>query len=711
MRFATLRFWTQHRGRKAVAPSLLALGALIALPAAVAAAEAGSDADATAVEGSPDALLLDQLTVTSTGAGLQRRRHPGNVSVLSTEDVDFVRPNLASDLLDRIPGIDIQPGSGLESITAIRSPSLTGGAGAGSFLYLEDGVPLRAPGFQNVNAFFDPIYEVSGGIEVVRGPASALYGSNAVHGLINFLTLPPGEEPANEVGITFGSHGFVNAYGTLSDVAQGEASTHGIRFTALATHDDGWRANSGFDQQKGQIRYDYEDARNTIRTTLSGMNLNQETASYADDYKHHPLAKENPNPEAYRDAWAFRFASRWEHDLNEDWTLSLTPYARSTYMDFLMHFLPGQPTEKNRHWSAGLQSRGYWDLEGGHQIIIGLDTDYTEGSLWQYQEGPNVFSYRQGLQYDYDVNALVVAPYVHTTWAIGPQTDLSAGFRLEYTYYNYTNHAPDGTYGRFLRIPDQANVYWDPTPKLGLSHTFSDEVTTFANLARGARAPQTTDLYRLQINETPNEAKSETIDSAEVGARGVLLGDVTYEISAYYMYKRNYYFRDANGFNVANGKTQHTGLEAELIAPLAFGFYFEGAGSYAWHTYDFDNDVSGSSNPTESISAGDFVDTAPKSLANVRLGYGFLEDRARVELEWQHMGAYWMDAANTQRYGGHDIFNLLGAVEVTEALRLFGRIENLFDEPYAERADYAFGSARYFPGEGRTFYAGTAFRF
>lgn len=662
---------------------------------------------------SPKGEMLDELVVTTTGAASGRQRHPGNITTLTSDDVSFVSPNLASDLLNRVPGVNIQPGSGVESLTAIRSPVLTGGAGAGSFLYLEDGISFRAPGFQNVNAFFDPIYEVSGGIEVIRGPASALYGSNAIHGLINFFSLPPSASPANELSFTIGSHGIVNGHATFSRVFDTDDATHGLRVTAIASHDDGWRANSGFDQQKGQIRYDYDNGQTSVRTTLSGMNLNQETASFIfgpDAYTHRPLAQSNPSPEAFRDAWSVRFASRWEHELSGAWLLSLTPYARSNYMNFLMHFLPGQPVETNRHWSAGLQSRAYYDLPAGHQIIFGLDTEYTEGKLREFQVNPTVFSFTQGLHYDYQVDALVVAPYIHSAWLLTPQTELTAGFRLEYTHYAYTNNAPDGVVGRFQRIPDQSNMFWDPTPKLGLAHTFSDEVTGFINLARGARAPQTTDLYRLQVNQQPNEIDSEKVDSAEIGARGQV-ASVSYEIAAYYMRKRNFHFRDADGFNVVDGKTNHLGVELEVLTPLPWGLYVQASGSYARHTYAFTNIVTSSSNSTESIEKGDLVDTAPRTLANVRFGYTVPGDSARIELEWEHVGPYWMDASNSQRYDGHDIFNLLGAYQLTENIRLFGRIDNLLNQPFAERADFAFGTERFFPGEERTYFLGGAVTF
>ena len=74
---------------------------------------------------------------------------------------------------------------------AIRSPVLTGAGACGAFLVLEDGLPSRPAGFCNVNQLFELDFEQAGAIEVVRGPGSALYGSNALHGTINVLMPSP----------------------------------------------------------------------------------------------------------------------------------------------------------------------------------------------------------------------------------------------------------------------------------------------------------------------------------------------------------------------------------------------------------------------------------------------------------------------------------------------------------------------------------------
>lgn len=695
------------------------LGLMAAILAPALASGAAMAADETASEG---ATMLGELIVTSTGFGEPRSTHPGNISKIDGIDIDFTKAQQPAELLNRVPGVGIEQGSGVEHLTAIRSPVLSGGAGAGSFLYLEDGVPMRAAGFGNVNELMEAMTEEAGGIEVVRGPGSALYGSNAEHGLINILSRAPSEEPEASLTGWAGPHGVRNLDGTASTTIRGEGGTaQGVRGSFALNEDGGFRANSGYGQQKGQFRYDFTAPDTRLRATLTTVNLNQETAGYVqgpDAYKNPALYKTNPNPEAYRDAWAIRSAVRVERDLSPSETVALTPYMRTTGMNFLMHFQTGKPIEENGHWSGGMLTSYEKRLSGGHKLIAGLDGEYTDGHLSEIQTRPTTGNYVTGTHYDYTVKALVLAPYLHTIWQLTPATQLTAGLRYEYTRYDYENLAGPTSASlyavdRFARPADRTDAFSNVTPKLGLTHVFDDRVTGFINIARAARAPQTTDLYRLQKIQgtsnsiSPDQIKPEVLNSIEIGARG-LIGGAAYEVSTYFMKKRNFYFRDSNSDNIADGRTKHMGVEAEIATPLVWNFDVAASATYARHTYDFNHHPVGAS---EQIYKGDDIDTAPRVLANLRLGYGFAEDKARAEVEWVHMGPYWMDAGNTQRYEGHDLFNARIEYSLAENLAVFGRLANILNTRYADRADYAFGNDRYFPGEDRGFYAGATVKF
>lgn len=650
---------------------------------------------------------LDDLVVTGTRSETSLLDLAGNTSKISEQDIDFVRADHITEVINRLPGVMIQRGNGQEHLTSIRSPVLTGGAGAGSFLYLEDGVPMRAAGFANVNGLFEANTEQAGGIEVVKGPGSALYGSNAVHGLVNILSRAPSLDLERSVDVSVGPHDLYKFKGTVSDTIGNQA----YRFSLNGTTDGGWISDSGFDQQKMTFRHDYYGDQDTLKTVFTATNLNQETAGYTsgfEAYKNTSLSKINGDPEAYRDAKSARLSIRWDHDLSDSSTFSLTPYVRHTEMNFLMHFLPGTPVEDNEHDSVGLLAAYYKDLEGGHKIIIGTDFEYTQGSLSEIQTDPNTYTfgkYVPGVHYDYDVDATVIAPYVHTEWQVAQNTRVTAGLRYENTRYEYDNKTADGLTGtKIYRPSDRDDTFNNFSPKLGLVQSLTEDTSAFINLARGNRAPQTTDLYR-QRKESNNvlRAKSETVDSLEIGVRKVGAG-IQYEVSTFYMKKKDYFFRTSSDDNVPDGKTKHYGIELSTLIPLGEQFDLGGSFTLARHKYEFDNATAG-------IVSGNDIDTAPRHIGNVRLGWNFMP-QSRAELEWVHVGQYYTDEANAHTYDGHDLLNLRATHAVSSSVTVYGRISNLLNTEYAERADYSgFGGDRYFVGEERSLHVGASYSF
>ena len=654
-------------------------------------------------------LSLDELVVTGTRSGSPILELAGNTGRISEEEIDLVRPDHITEIVNRVSGVNIQRGNGQEHLTSIRSPVLTGGAGAGSFLFLEDGIPLRAAGFANVNGLFEVNYEQAGGIEVVRGPGSALYGSNAVHGLINVLSRAPSLDLEREIDFSVGPHDLYQMKGTVSDTV----GKHGYRLSVNGTTDGGYVSEAGYDQQKVSFRHDYYGEIDSFKTLFSHTNLNQETAGYITGFKAYEdegRSRTNPNPEAYRDAKATRLSTEWERQLTDTSTFKLTPYFRHTEMEFLMHFLPGQPVEKNKHTSVGLLSAYTKDLEGGHKIIVGTDLEYTEGELYEEQFNPTTFGqFLQGLHYDYEVDATVLSPYIHSEWQVLEKTRVTAGVRYEYTKYDYTNNAGSREFGtRYLRPDSDKDTFSNLSPKLGLVQELTENTAAFINYARGNRAPQTTDLYRAQIgpSQTGN-ADSESIDSIEVGIRKIGEG-LQYEIAAYQMKKKDYFFTDSSSENVPDGKTKHTGLELGMFYPFNDLFDIGANVTFAKHEYDFDKSGSG-------IEKGDYLVTAPKRMANIRLGWN-VTPVTRAELEWVHMSEYYVNDANTAKYDGHDVFNLRASHAVTDSLTLYGRVHNLFNTEYAERADFLINGAnpegyRYFVGEKRYLHVGASYSF
>ncbi|GJL92222.1 MAG: hypothetical protein DHS20C04_18810 [Hyphococcus sp.] len=621
---------------------------------------------------------------------------PQSITSLSRGELELIDADHIAEALARAPGVSLHRGSGAEHLTAIRSPVLTSGAGAGSFLFLENGVPLRSAGFANINGLFDAHFEIADRIEIVRGPSGAVYGANAIHGVVNVLTPEPSEDFSASAEVFGDTQERFKGKATLS----GTEGANGFFFAASAISESGYREDAGLDQQKLTLRHRYDDGGATIDTIFSLDNLEQETAGFifgAATLKDRALRRTNDFPQAYRDAKSARLQSTISFDAGENISVQITPFARWNEMAFPQHFLPSNALEENGHWSFGLQSAVYHDA-GALSLIVGADIEYTDSYLREFQSDPTIFSYTQGLHYDYDVAAVSLSGFAQAEYAVSSATTVSTAIRVDGTFYEYDNLTDSGIVGRFLRLPDQDDSFVTASPKFSLRHELNDRASVYASYARGARPPQTTDLYRLQVNQTGDQVRPETIDAVELGLRGVLGERVNFSLAGFFMDKRNFFFRDADGFNVSDGKTRHAGVEADIRIELHPALTLSSALTYARHTYRFDRPVGTAS---EVISFGDDVDTAPRVIANTRLLWRPAAP-VRVEAEWVSMGAYFTDAANDHKYDGHNILNLRVEAKLSESLAAFLIVRNVTDALYAERADYAFGEDRYFPGEERT---------
>ena len=659
--------------------------------------------------------VLEQVLVTATQVPEDGLKLPLAWSSISEDTLALVGHTHINEVMQQVPGTWISRGNGQESLISLRSPVLTGAGSCGAFLVAGDGISLRAPGFCNVNQLFDANTEQAERIEVIKGPATSLYGSNAMHGLINVLSAAPSESYDQNIALEAGPYDYYRAkyrYGNT----WGE---HGVSVRVNGTTDGGYLDDSGYDQQKATLRHDYNGELWYVSSVFDYANLNQETAGFLPGYKAYDddsIRRDNLNPEAYRDARSYRFHSAASRELDNANTLTLTPYLRSNDMTFLMHFLPWQPVEKNRHDSLGMRAAINSELDKG-SWANGIELEYTDGRLKEYQE--EEFSPNQpvGIHYDYRVDASLAAAFSQWRGNVADNWELSAGLRLEYTYYDYDNKtgngpacAPTASACRFYRPADRDDDFTDWSANAGASYSLTADTVAYLRAAKGFRAPQTAELYRLQSGQEVADLDSEELSNIELGLRGAWQGQLEYDLSVYLMHKDNVIFQDANRFNVSGAKTRHYGAELSLDYRFDEHWYARLDGTWASHTYDNEINLLGSSGNIK----GNTIDTAPESFGSARLGWNFPTASDRVgtlELEWIYMDNYYLEPANEHQYDGHSLFNLRLSGMVDRHWRGTLRVMNLLDENYAERADFGFGEYRYFVGQPRGAYLEISYQF
>jgi iron complex outermembrane recepter protein len=530
------------------------------------------------------------------------------------------------------------------------------------------------------------------------------------------LSAAPSDDYDQNIALEAGPYDYYRAKYRYSDTW----GAHGVSLRMNGTSDGGYLDDAGYDQQKATLRHDYNSELWYVSSVLDYANLNQETAGYLQQgykaYQNDSVRRDNPNPEAYRDASSLRVHSAASRILDEANTLTITPYLRTNEMKFLQHFVPWQSVEKNSQDSLGLRVALNTNL-GDSSWANGLEMEYTDGRLQEYQQ--NHFSPNQpaGVHYDYKVVAGVAAAFSQWRTNLGSDWELSAGLRLEYTTYDYDNKTGDGpacaptaSACRFYRPADRDDDFTDWSANAGASYSLDPNTVVYLRVANGFRAPQTAELYRLQAGQEAANLDSEELNNIELGLRGAWRAQLEYDLSVYLMRKDNVIFQDANRYNVSGAKTRHYGAELSLDYRFAPAWYFRLDGSWASHTYDSQINLLGS---TDNLN-GNTIEGAPEAFGSARIGWNFPAREASegvLELEWVYLDSYYLEPANEHQYDGHSLLNLRVSAMLDSHWRGTLRLTNLLDEDYAERADYGFGEYRYFVGQPRGAYLEISYQF
>lgn len=694
---------------------------------------AGALSGTASVSGADTDTRLKEVTVTGTREAESKAETPASVGVIPEDDIRFTAPSHPQQILNHVPGVAIGVTNGEGHTTAIRQPFTT----SPLYLYLEDGIPVRATGFFNHNALYEMNIPSAGGVEVVRGPGTALYGSDAIGGIVNVLTKPPSADPEASVSAEAGSFGW---YRLLGDGSPGMDEHGGWRAALNLSHTDGWRRKTAYDRLSGNFRWDYSPAGDTIVKTILGVtHIDQDTGANSpliySDYVDNPT--KNNFAIAFRKIEALRLSSNYDKELGGDALLSLTPYLRRNYMKLNGSFnLSSDPRiDTTEVWSYGLLAKWRKDFPDAlrARLILGVDLDYSPGTRSEDNilvsftgSGANrsYNSYTVGTRiYDYDVTYRSVSPYVHGELSPTERLRLTAGLRYDLMNYDMSNQLAAGAVAAnvngatryYYQLPDASVDFTHLSPKLGLTYALTSRAHLYASYNRGFRAPSESQLFRAGNDSSPANARVKAEEALslrpikaeqyELGLRGDASG-WQYDAVAYLLTKRDDLVSQRDlatnvTVNVNAGKTEHKGIELGLGKDLGTRWRFDTALSYAKHTYvDW---VTGTAN-----FSGKEIESAPRWIGNTRLTWIPRPD-TRAQLEWMKISAYWLEAGNSPtfgKYNGYDLLNARLDHRISPAWTLFARVLNLTDERYADSASVSSSTAVYSPGLPRAYYAG-----
>lgn len=671
------------------------------------------------------AALLDEVVVTASRTAVPLGETPAPVTRLDETVLTTSRPRLISDVLDRVPGVHMVDLGNEQHSMSIRQPNTTNAV----YQYLEDNVPIRPIGVFNHNALNEINLAGTGDIEVMRGPTSSLYGSNAVGGAVNFLSRAPSPTPEAWLGVRGSDQGYarVDAGGSATK------GNTGIRVSYYRSEvNDGWREYSEGQKDSLSVRLDQ---------VLTDHSILQNVISYTDmytdmtgslgetDYQQRPQTSYQSFTE--RTDKATRVSSSLETEWDENRKSRVTFFWRDNSHGQIPSYSlgscnPGSGTcttngrqNDNAYTSIGIDTQWQQELPGiNGRLIAGAGWDRTKNT---YDEDNLSVIRAAGLSYvSYDVTtkrrlykAGIDNPSVYLQAELKPllTTTVVGGVRYDVVRYDFDNRlAPSPLTG----APDETREFSHVSPRFGVVQALSDESEVFVNLSEGFVPPEVSQLYSSLEVPMLEEAVFRNVDLGfrqrwgRTGKVEVTLyrleGDdeiVSYTVSTSPLVREN---RNA-------GSTVHEGLElGGSWRPVdALSLYL--SATLARHRYD-----TYQPDPTQRYDGND-MPGAPRRQGLAGVDWTLLPGLTLTP-ELQYIGSYWMNDLNTVRYPGHTLLNLK-ARWVHKQFELYGQVMNVADVHYAHVASSSYKSGvfnpdlqnSYTPGDPRTALLGVNYTF
>lgn len=487
--------------------------------------------DSTRIAGS---LTIDEVVVTGTRNETDIRHLPMTISVVNRKVLEqSFQPSVLPVLTEQVPGLFTTSrgimGYGV-STGAAGGMSLRGigGSPTAGLLVLIDGHP------QYMGLMGHPIADayqtmLTDRVEVLRGPASVLYGSNAMGGVINIVT-----RKMQEDGIKTNAQIGYGSYNTLQTEVSNRIKKG--RFSSIVTgsynRTDGHRDDMEFEQYGGyaKLGYDFNDA----WKLWGDVNITQFKAS-------NPGEAGNPyidnDSRVTRGMTSFALENHYEKSSG----------ALSFFYNWGRHkindgYHPGG-TPQESHFNSKDQMLGVsWyqsaTLFTGNRLTMGFDYQHFGGESWNrvVATGERI----PGVDKQMDE----FAGYVDFRQDLGEWLSLDAGIRVDHHSHVGTEWIPQG----------------------GLSFHLPEQVEMKAMVSKGFRNPTIREMYMFPPQNP--DLKAESLMNYELSfSQRMLDGALSYGINIYYIDGDNMIMTvptDGKPKNVNTGEIENWGLETNI---------------------------------------------------------------------------------------------------------------------------------------------------
>ena len=602
-----------------------------------------------------EALELDELLVTAGLQPISSRDVASSVTIITAEEIEQKQIKYLSDLLRQVPGFAVSQAGGLGSQTQVR----VRGAEANQLLVLVDGVRANDPAasgeFQYQLALTSNIER----IEIIRGPQSATWGSDAMAGVINIIRKKDVGNRQLSGTIEAGS------FNTINVGVNGGYSTQAFQIS-------------------GGLSFLDSDGTNISRTGNEKDGAENTTGHIALEF-------------SAGDDFSLRLSGQLIDASNEfddiDYFVTGLPVDADRLTDSRQTFLTGElryePQQGN--WSGSFSanrmdsdndnfSDGLWASSSATETLeIRLRGGVTFGAGEARSHRVSFALEREDIDFQQRGEASFFGdPNQDQSYAVN-------GYALEYvgkpgTGFSWTMSGRLDDYSEF----DNATTW-----QLAASYRLSPALRLRGSIGTGSKAPTFTerygffaDLFIGNPDLKPESSKGWEIglDSSWADARYQIQlayfdQDLQDEIDGFVFDPDSFLFTAQNSKNDSRRK----GIEAVLNTHLSKSFILT-----ATYTY---------TDATEKDTMGQSLREVrrPEHIAGISANYNFANDRGNLNLNLNHNGPQ-LDVffspvtftSNRVDIDAYTVLDLAAAWQLTPTLEMTGRVSNLLDKSYEE---------------------------
>lgn len=682
---------------------------------------------------------LEEIIVSASRESQKRADIPGAISVITAESLEELKPFGIQQIVNQAPGVFMSTSlaSGNEQhMMSVRSPIST----KSLFLYLEDGIPIRPTAVFNHNALLEMNDVSFERVEVLKGPSSSIYGSEAIGGSFNFITKRPSKGFSGSLGYQINDLGYSKYNLEVSDYTSEKFGYYlGSQY---ALRNNGPIEHSDYEKFAVTFKTVYHiDPTITWTNTIDLIDYRTDTSGSltASDYNSGDYLSDQSFTE--RTAKAFRLKSTLNKFWNDNQKTSFNVVLRDNQTDQIPSYRIRQFRENGELTGKGegeINSNSFQSLVGLVQhkmdfdfanaaLILGSSIDYSPQSYIAQtidvevdpEAARNIdYHINQGdYILNYQAEILNYASYLQFELSPIANLKITAALRYDGFQYNYDNQI-DGLAG----AADANNNYHSFAPKLGFNYNFSRHSGLYVNYSNGFTPPQTSTLYRnkyVEIDGQLLDLKPSKYHNYEIG--GYFVSDRwKLDIALYVLEGKNTLVTLRNEsdqyYNANAGQTRSYGVEYGIRYIPIPELKISHNGSFAKHRYlkFYDSGIDYSDTDME---------TAPSLLGITQIAYSpnFLPHLS-LGMEHEMVGAYNSSLENQQEYDhgsfgtatydGHNIFNLRARLRL-KSFEVWIHALNIFDTLYSTRASFNTytNENNYTAGNPRAFHLGVRYNF